>query len=451
MAEYAKFINAIDSFDSYSQKVIENCADFIQTATMVGSKIGDVIGKGAGFASSCVDDSNTKGVATKVGLSLVSTFAQGLGELAGGAIGEWRKNSKYKSAIKKIREDGLRWKMQCFELIPHSIELCRNRIADSNKEIEILKEDFFKTSLKEAEELEKAKQLRACIQHLYQAEYRLELAKKISFYFENFENQLEDLESFANWYEKSILVDKIECYKVCYEKIFDIMIENVDSEKWNYVENIFHIVDSMVPILVLSPLEKHNYKIDYELARIVIEVSKGKEVTTGYLPDSCYDADGIDKLIPIFTSCFNDYVIPKFRKFRNLFMTIPALILTSVYSILSLTNVFSFARIIKLSINKNLYIPIVFLFVEILCLIPVMIKKSKTFNYLNLWPKWNIYSGYEFVNNIYQICEEYAENEKNIDEKELKALEQESQQNYITQENGEKISEDDFLDSIINK
>ena len=186
-------------------------------------------------------------------------------------------------------------------------------------------------------------------------------------------------------------------------------------------------------------------------ARIVIEVSKGKEVTTGYLPDSCYDADGIDKLIPIFTSCFYDYVIPKFRKFRNLFMTIPALILTSVYSILSLTNVFSFARIIKLSINKNLYIPIVFLFVEILCLIPVMIKKSKTFNYLNLWPKWNIYSGYEFVNSIYQICEEYAENEKNIDEKELKALEQESQQNYITQENGEKISEDDFLDSIINK
>ena len=173
MAEYSKFINAIDSFDSYSQKVIENCADFIQTATMVGSKIGDVIGKGAGFASSYIDDSNTKGAATKLGLGLVSTFAQGLGEIAGGAIGEWRKNSKYKAATKKIREDGLNWKIQCFKLIPRSIDICRLRIEDSEKEIQMLKEEILGSSDYNDDKFleQSAKKCRACIRHLYQAKY----------------------------------------------------------------------------------------------------------------------------------------------------------------------------------------------------------------------------------------------------------------------------------------
>ena len=52
-----------------------------------------------------------------------------------------------------------------------------------------------------------------------------------------------------------------------------------------------------------------------------------------------------------------------------------------------------------------------------------------------------------FASDVLSICEEYAEQEKSIDENELKLLEQESQQTSI---NGENISEDDLLDSIIN-
>lgn len=453
MAEYAKFIDAIDSFDSYSQKVIENCEDFIQTATMVGSKIGDVIGKGAGFASSYIDDNNTKGAVTKVGLSLVSTFAQGLGEVAGGAIGEWRRNSKYKAATKKIREDGLNWKTQCFELIPHSIELCKNRIGDSKKEVEILREEILSSSLDSSEDLEiYSDKLRSCIQHLYQAEYRLALADKIIFYFDNFENQLTDLESFAYWYQESVIVNKIECYKKCYEKVYYSIIKKINngSNQQKLIENIFHILDSKVPILPFDSDGKHPNHLSIEVSRYITEEAKHKKFEP-WLPDMYYETEGFKQMVNVFSKSFYRFVLPKYKKIRNLLLTLPALIITAIYSVISIIGIFSFGKIIKWNINEYFYIPIVFIIVEIIFLIVVKIIKSKRLSYLNLITLCLKYNEDEFANDAYNICKEYAEKEKNIDEDELKSIEQNSHQDFITDDNGEKISDDDFLNSIINK
>ena len=87
MAEYQKFITTIDSFETLSQDIIKNCEDFTQTAMEIGSKIGDVVGKGAGKAVSYVDDSDIKGSATKVGLSIFSTVAKDLFTAGFGAVG----------------------------------------------------------------------------------------------------------------------------------------------------------------------------------------------------------------------------------------------------------------------------------------------------------------------------------------------------------------------------
>ena len=447
MSEYAKFINAIDSFESYSQKVIENCEDFIQTAINIGSKIGDVVGKGAGQIATYVDDSNVKGAATKIGLAALSTVSKDLFSFGAGAIGELRKNAKYKAATKKIREEGINWKTQCLGLIPHSIEICKIRIEDAEKEIQLLKEEVFKSASNlDYKNLENdAKKIRNCIQHIYQAEYRLELAEKITFYFENFENQLEDLEQFSYWYNESILVNKIDCYEKCYENVYSKLSERCTDNQLQYLNKSFLIVDSMVPILAFKGTQSNNHMFINSIYDCVSRISRNKKYNE-YLPSSCYEAEGLKKLFEKVQEHFEMYVIPKYKKIRNIMLLIPAPIITIIYTILMFTKIISLESILKLNIPDYAYILIVFAFFEILCLFIILLNKSNKYKFSNIEKFCCKYSP-SFASDVLGICEEYAKQEKTIDENELKVLEQESQQISI---DGENISEDDLLDSIIN-
>lgn len=451
MAEYEKFINVIDSFETYSQGVIESCENFIQTATMVGEKIGDIVGKGANIASAFIDNDDDYATVKKIGLGLVGSLAKPALRTAGNAIGEVGKNIKYKTTLRKIYKDGLNWKSQCFNIIPESIEFCKIRVEDSEKKIQVLKANLLKSLSDNDGGLENnAELIHDCIQHFYQSEYRLELANKIIYYFDNFENQLNDLEIFAHWYEESVLVNKIECYKKCYEKTYDVLIDNADEEILDNIESMFQIVDSKVPILVLEKIGNHRNFLFTEASRLITANAK-RENFIKLLPEAYYSAEGFKKIVSVFDKTFYGTIIPKYKKFRNLFLILPAIIITILYSILAVSGVFSFHKIIPLNVPEYIYIVIVFIIIELLCFVIVRIKRANIYNSVNTLSLCLKHDKYNFINEVYQICEEYAENEKNIDEKELKALEQESQQNYITQENGEKISEDDFLDSIINK
>ena len=131
-------------------------------------------------------------------------------------------------------------------------------------------------------------------------------------------------------------------------------------------------------------------------------------------------------------------------------MSVPAILVTSIYSILSITKIFSLKNIIKLNINEYLFIPFVFLLIELICLVIVLLKRAKTLNYQNMYRLCNKYTGHTFNDELYQLCEEYAEKEKQIDENELEEIEQENQGNLLTDINGNVVSEDDFLNSLIN-
>lgn len=451
MAEYQKFITTIDSFETLSQDIIKNCEDFTQTAMEIGSKIGDVVGKGAGKAVSYVDDSDIKGSATKVGLSIFSTVAKDLFTAGFGAAGELRKNIKYKNTIKKIREQGLEWKERCFALLPQSVEIYKNRIKDINKDLDVIKNRIENNPLEKEGDIEiTADQVRLNIKYLYQSEYRIELAERISYYFDNFENQLDDLESFANCYQESVLVNKIECYKRCYENTYNNLIKNMNDDQLNFLDNAFHIIDSMVPILILDSPEKHANLIKSEVARYLTEATKKKEFIEK-LPEKCYNTEGIEKLTTIYGNVFYGIIIPKYKKFRNIFMSVPAILVTSIYSILSITKVFSLKNIIKLNFNEYLFIPFVFLIIEFICLVIVLLKRARTLNHNNMDSLCNKYTGYCFHNELYQLCEDYAEKEKEIDKNELETIEQEPQENLIKDINGNLLTQEEMLEKLRNE
>ena len=127
-------------------------------------------------------------------------------------------------------------------------------------------------------------------------------------------------------------------------------------------------------------------------------------------------------------------------------LLIPAPIITIIYTILMFTKIISLESILKLNIPDYAYILIVFAFFEILCLFIILLNKSNKYKFSNIEKFCCKYSP-SFASDVLGICEEYAKQEKTIDENELKVLEQESQQISI---DGENISEDDLLDSIIN-
>ena len=250
-----------------------------------------------------------------------------------------------------------------------------------------------------------------------------------------------DLEVFAEWYRESVGVDKIECYKNCYETAYDIITNDVDAQ--DQIDKIFNIIDSDVPILAFEYIENHdNLFVD--------EVSKAVMGFSGDLPETYYATEGFERMLSVFKDSFLGVVVPRYKKFRNLWLTLPAIITTAIYSVLSFTGLFSFSQILKWNISEFLYIPAVFFIVELICVGIVLIKRSKTFDYRNVERLCKKYNFYEFMSEAYQICEDYAEKEKEIDGNELLLLDMRNENNYITDESGNEISEDDFLDSLIN-
>lgn len=448
MAEsYGKFIQAIDNFETYSQDIITQCADFMHLATTIGSKVGSGVEYLANATSKELNKRDDVGFLAKAGVAAVGAVAKDAFTFAGAAIGEWRKNAKYKKATKKILADGLAYKETAFEMIPKSLEVCEIYLEACKSKVNKLKDELLKDTNKSDETIKKeAEELHSCIQKFYQVEYRYELANNIIKYFEEFENRLEDLEQFAEWYEDNILIDKIECYKTSYQNVYSLISGNDETNK-NTINKYFEIVTAMSPVLALESCEGV-YGVWYEAKNAVIAYHKGQNAN-GSMPKFYYDLEGFKALFEIMKEHFEGTVIPHYTKNTVLLLTIPSIVLTAIYSVLYFTGLFSFSRILPFSIPKYSDIYGLFIIIELIFLLVVIFKRNKL--YKSAYLKCEQINSSDFINNISEIAFIKADEEKNMDEENLeKILLGSSEEPQLISETGESISEEDLLASIQN-
>ncbi len=446
MAEsYGKFIQAIDNFENYSRDVIEQCAEFSQLAASIGSKIGSGVEYLAKETSKELNKRDDVGFLAKAGVAAVGTFAKDALSFAGLAIGEWRTNAKYKKTQKKILADGMAYKETAFEMIPKSLEVCKIYLEACESNIKVLKEKLLDNVQRSDDELKNiTEELHACIQKYYQVEYRFELANNIIKYFDEFEEQLTDLENYVIWHENNILINKIECYKCSYNKVYELCTLNTNEDEKEKIDTIFQIEGCYSPVLITEDVPTADW-VYWEVKKKIISEKKNKSFNKLF-PDFFYETEAFNEVYEIVSSHFYNYVIPKYRKIAAILLTIPSITVTAIYSILYFTGVFGFQKLLSFSIPKYSDIIGLFAFIELIFIIIVCIRDKKM--YKSYWLKCGKINGREFFTKMDELAIKYAYDEKEISSEDFEQLV--TPQNALISETGEKISEEDLLSSIMN-
>lgn len=445
---YFKFISAIDDFESMSQLIIKECADFMRMSTIAGAEIGGAIKTIAQLTLKYVTIGDP---IVKIGLNFANRYAIRLCTGAGVGIGILHKKSKYKKTCKKILAQGQEYKKMALQLIPESIELLDKGIhAYGDCLVELKKTICVAKNYDDYTIKSDVKALKTCIKNLYQLEYRRSLAGKVMDYFSAYEKELEknDLEAFSNWYQDDIFVDKIECYSHCYNKVYAMLTDGIADE--GILANIqknFEILNGNVPILALSNSECATRLMEEICKSVYAEEQNIYFEKT--LPSFYYQYDGFNKMKNILKEHFDNNVLPKYKMQRNLLFLLPAFVISIVYFICIKCFIVD-KHLININFISDIYLPyftpLIFIIVLLLFVPVVRRKKSNMYNMLFL--NCARTNGDIFIKNITDMSKEYANSEMDLRDYECDKLLGSS---FIAIEAENNKTEDEMLQAIIQK
>lgn len=437
---YGKFITAIDDFESMSQLIIKECADFMRVSTLIGGEIGVAVTAIAKMTLKTYK--STLPPYAKIALKMTTKFAT-LGFTAiGHGIGHLHKKSKYKKGCTRILKQGQEYKKLSLELIPESINILTRGIQAYNDCLIEIKNDLLK-SINKNDEFELKRQvkvLKNCIRNMYQLEYRLELANKVTNYFSEFERELEDnnLEAFSRWYQNEIYVDKIGCYSHCYNTVYDTLTSDLADETIiECIQQKFELLNSDTPILTLSNAVCTT-KLMEEVSNTVAAEEQNKYYEKS-LPSFYYQNEGFNKLKEVLKEHFEKNVLTKYKRQRNLIFILPSTIISFTYLIVTL----SIQDSIPISFLPY-FTPLIFALCIISSIIIVRNKKKKMYEMFFYNCMKN--KGYLLIDEIGKISLEYADYESDIKEYDYENL---FGTNTNLIENDNESEEDDLLEEII--
>lgn len=437
---YGKFITAIDDFESMSQLIIKECADFMRVSTLIGGEVGVAVTEIAKMTLKAYK--STLPPDAKIALKMTTKYATVGFTAIGHGIGHLHKKSKYKKGCSKILKQGLEYKKLSLELVPESINILTRGIQSYNDCLVEIKNELLKTINKDDEfELKRqVKVLKNCIRNMYQLEYRLELANKVTNYFSQFEKELEDnnLEAFSRWYKNEIYVDKIGCYSHCYNTVYDTLIADINDEKIiQKIQQKFELLNSDTPILTLTNAVCTTRLME-EVSKTVAAEEQNKLIEKE-LPNFYYQTEGFNKLKEVLKQHFENNVLTKYKRQRNLIYILPSTIITITYLIVSL----SLADSLPIEILPY-FTPLVFAICIISAIFITKNKKKKLYEmfFYNCMKR----DGYLLIDEIGKISLEYADYEADIKEYDYEHL-------FGTDiqliENDNDSNEDEILESII--
>lgn len=447
---YFKFISAIDDFESMSQLIIKECADFMRMSTIVGAEIGGAVKE---ITKLTLKNMTIGNPLVKAGLVFASKNALKICSAAGAGIGILHKKIKYKKACKKILEEGREYKKLSLLLVPESIKLLKRGAQAYDDCLQEFKKTFCsKKPLDDYATMETVKALKNCIRNLYQLEYRLSLAEKIMNYFSAFEKQLEknNLEAFSNWYQEDIFIDKIECYSRCYNRVYTMLTSNVlDEELYAQIRQYFELLNGDAPILALSNSVCTTKLIEDACNSIYAEEQNVPFEKT--MPSFFYQYSGFNEVKKALKDHLHKYVLLKYKLKRNLLLFVPALIIfVACFGVLSCLNYLydeGISYIYKPADVDLLIIPFpIILVYELICMYIIRKKKANIYNMLFLnCMKTN---GDVFIKSIQTISTKYADFALNLPEYECDKLLGAS---FAAIELEDNKVEDEMLQAIIQK
>ena len=314
MAEYGKFIQAIDGFDTYAKNVVKNCEAFLEFAIKTGSEIGSAASE---FSTKALLNGKSKSKMEAIGLVILSNYGEKIGKKIGSAVGNFKKDWDYENAKEAILKDGLAYKQRALHLIPESLEIF-NRYS---KVYELsLKEALSKISISTTDdeyvrELE-ILSIRNEVRNLYQIEYRRDLGNQIISYFEQFEQKLSDLEVFAQWFDSKIMCTKRDTYLRCNYIIHTKLLEATKDEKVKErINEDFEILKGIIPIIDISG--KDSQKLLDEISNKLEAELNNKMYNRFSYPEFFYKESGFNRLYLCFRNHFNTYVMPKFPVYKG--------------------------------------------------------------------------------------------------------------------------------------
>lgn len=406
---YGKFITAIDDFESMSQLIIKECAEFMKMSTLVGAEVGGAIKTIAKLTLRTVSGNNP---IVKIGLRFATKYSIRLFTGIGAGIGHLHKKSQYKKACAKILSQGKEYKRLSLELVPATINILQRGIQAYNDCLIELKNTICEDRIRDDYTIEgDVKTIKNSIKNLYQLEYRFSLAEKITDYFSDFEKELEEnnLEAFSRWYQDDIFVNKLQCYSHCYNKVYSLLTENIDDEQLlAQINEDFEIINGSAPILTLS-----NSVCTTKLMEEICKFVYAEKTNTSFektLPSFYYKYEGFNKMKEVVKTHFENNVLPKYKRNRKLMLILPATVLSIVYLIIN--NSFDLERP---------YLALVVFVVALFVSIPI-IRKMKSNMYDMMFLNCSRMNGDEFIEKIMDVSLEYADKEMNVRESEYDKL-----------------------------
>ena len=144
---YGKFITAIDDFESMSQLIIKECADFMRVSTLIGGEVGVAVTEIAKMTLKAYK--STLPPYAKIALKMTKKYATVGFTALGHGIGHLHKKSKYKKGCSKILKQGQEYKKLSLDLIPESISILTRGIQSYNDCLVEIKNELLKTINKE--------------------------------------------------------------------------------------------------------------------------------------------------------------------------------------------------------------------------------------------------------------------------------------------------------------
>lgn len=437
--EYKQFIDAIDEFDNYSQETIENCEAFKEVVTNLADKAGGW----ANIIGSFAQDTLINNGNTSIGKALVADVAANYGQqifsFLGNKLAAFNKNSKYKKAQEQILTRGLEYKESAFLMIPKAIESfdkygaevydeiidkAKNKILEESKDIDRLK------SYKEPT-ISLALPLLQIIRKMYQYEYRKRLAINIMIYFDSFEEKIKDFEQFSVWYQDEIVINKIDCYVDTYRYVNERVLKGVtDPKDKQHLKAILSNIEDNVPIMYFDNTLGLGPKMDVDF--LLQSYCKNEEMLD-------YETDNIKRLYSVAKEHYETYVKPKIRKLGKTLLLVVPLIVT----ILTLIITFIVCNVNYMDFS----------------ILPTILALCGSELFFGTIYGLNVRSSHkkplehcmkvesdELVYQIWLICNEIAEDEKDADTDEIDKMLVNDKSNQIES----PASEDDFLNDLIS-
>ena len=191
-----------------------------------------------------------------------------------------------------------------------------------------------------------------------------------------------------------------------------MLTKNIDDEKiLSEINEDFEIINGCSPILALS-----NSVCTTKLMEEICKSVYAEETNTSFektLPSFYYKYEGFNKMKDVVKAHFENHVLPKYKRNRNLILILPAAILSIIYLLV----------INSLDLNDGIlpYItPAVFV-VILLISIPI-IHKMKSNMYDMMFLNCSRMNGDEFIEKIMDVSLEYADKEMNVRESEYDKL-----------------------------